>query len=567
MKKAWIILLLLSLTPTLWANLNHKLFDAVQNNNLKRVERLIRMGASVHARLPKGIRPLHMAILYGHTKMVRLLLAKGASVHDRVTLERGVRMNKTQLMTPLHIAAHQGYYEIAEQLVSHGAFIDSMDVFHNTPLHYASSNYHLYYYPYNTKRSNHLKLIKLLIDHGALVHARNVDGWTPLHYACQGSRSPENVKYLIDHGADVNSQDRHGDTPFHVAVFWYVDGQNRNPEQLKTIHLLLKHKARMNTLGRHGESPLFRVMSVKLKSLIHKQFHQQVTDYIKSGLNINERDSYGMTWLHWASQFGFKDTIRLLVKNGGHINAQDFFGRTPLNYADDYPSNNDIMTLIKSLGGRKSIDYELLNAVSMDQYEKAVELIKKGSNVNAIVELGLTPMDQVKSDRMKKLILKAGGRKSLTYSLLDAIRKRKHLRVAQLIRKGADVHSQFTYWTAGYVFYSTATYLHLAAEMADHHCFQLFARNYDGLTAVRLSLTLDQVAVSYSLPNAVLARAIGAAFHLLTSTTDAERRTVPLIDHAPDEQVPKFLCEITRLVLESLVPIERVCFQGIHPQK
>ena len=53
---------------------------------------------------------------------------------------------------------------------------------------------------------------------------------------------------------------------------------------------------------------------------------------VDSGVNVNSRDNYGKTPLHWARD---QETAELLIAYGADIDARDEYGHTPLHDADN----------------------------------------------------------------------------------------------------------------------------------------------------------------------------------------------------------------------------------------
>ncbi|KAG2263055.1 hypothetical protein Bca52824_070134 [Brassica carinata] len=54
---------------------------------------------------------------------------------------------------------------------------------------------------------------------------------------------------------------------------------------------------------------------------------------IESGISVNARDSEGCTPLHWATERGHLDIVKLLVDKNADVNAKDNKGQAPLHYA------------------------------------------------------------------------------------------------------------------------------------------------------------------------------------------------------------------------------------------
>ena len=91
-----------------------KLYDAVVNNDIKKVEKLLKRNADPNVVLSMGVSevsPLIMAIVNGNFEIVKLLVEHNAQVDYRDGF------NSTALM----YAAHKGSKEIVEYLLSKGA--------------------------------------------------------------------------------------------------------------------------------------------------------------------------------------------------------------------------------------------------------------------------------------------------------------------------------------------------------------------------------------------------------------------------------------------------------------
>jgi len=114
---------------------------------------------------------------------------------------------ETDGATPLHWAAHDGFYEIAEFLLRHGADVHAQETTHwgGTPLHWAAERQPV--------------IVELLLEHGADVNARNCrTEQTPLHYCARCDDVVEVAKLLLARGANPHLVDRKNKTPLDYAV-------------------------------------------------------------------------------------------------------------------------------------------------------------------------------------------------------------------------------------------------------------------------------------------------------------------------------------------------------------
>ena len=74
-------------------------------------------------------------------------------------------------------------------------------------------------------------------------------------------------------------------------------------------------------------------------------------EMIKAGVDVNTKDYYGGTPLHWAAYKGCLDACRLLIKHGADVNALDTFGDTPLSDAIS-EDHTDVIELLEKHGGK-----------------------------------------------------------------------------------------------------------------------------------------------------------------------------------------------------------------------
>ena len=66
---------------SLLASKEINLYQAIKNNDLQEVKKLINEGAALNVKNEYGNTPLHFAAYYGHTNIVRYLIEKGANIY------------------------------------------------------------------------------------------------------------------------------------------------------------------------------------------------------------------------------------------------------------------------------------------------------------------------------------------------------------------------------------------------------------------------------------------------------------------------------------------------------
>jgi ankyrin repeat protein len=150
---------------------------AIVGQDLGLAKFMVGLGASVDAGDEGGVTPLMYAVDGEDFAFVEYLLAEGAAVNTedenqgtalqaaanagnveavRMLLERGAEVNASDMLdsTPLHDAAFSGKVELVELLLQAGADVNAVDAYHKTPLDHA-------------RRSKHAEIEQLLLSKGA----------------------------------------------------------------------------------------------------------------------------------------------------------------------------------------------------------------------------------------------------------------------------------------------------------------------------------------------------------------------------------------------------------------
>ncbi|GAA2306810.1 ankyrin repeat domain-containing protein [Streptomyces caniferus] len=178
--------------------LTRRLIAALYEDDVRRVDALLRQGAAPSAPDPDGETPLYLAAVSGHTDIVRLLLQAGAAPDVESRGEPG------SAGLPLCAAASWDHCEVVRELLAHGADPDRRedDGTSYSPLMWAATG-------------GHHRTARLLLD----AHADpdlGQDGHTPLMAAAQRG-SIAVVRALLRHGADPRLTDAQGRTAESMA--------------------------------------------------------------------------------------------------------------------------------------------------------------------------------------------------------------------------------------------------------------------------------------------------------------------------------------------------------------
>jgi ankyrin repeat protein len=117
---------------------------------------------------------------------------------------------------------------------------------------------------------------------------------------------------------------------------------------------------------------------------------------LDKGADVNAKDRWGGTPLHYAAEEGHKEIAELLIAAGADVNER-WAGTTPLHYAAFY-GQNEIAELLIAKGADVNAKDEygytpLHDAVDEGHKEVVGLLIAEGADVNAKGEDGETPLD------------------------------------------------------------------------------------------------------------------------------------------------------------------------------
>jgi uncharacterized protein len=159
---------------------------------------------------------LHVAAEGGYLEILQELLEHGAMIESIV---------KGSKETALLLAAREVQVEAVKYLVENGANILAGLSLMPPPHHLTHSpppaNTYGNTVLHEAIREGSLELCKYFLSHGADVNYANHKGSTPLHFLCYQSEVRDDdvtmLRKLIQHGADIHARDHRGMTPFLVC--------------------------------------------------------------------------------------------------------------------------------------------------------------------------------------------------------------------------------------------------------------------------------------------------------------------------------------------------------------
>lgn len=277
--------------------------------------------------------PLHFAVRYGHTELVRLLVDSGADATEKWLGWQD---------DPLTKAKDRGHQEIEDLLSQH-----------------LSSKYNQS--PQGSKvcklirTGNTEEALRVLDESPDLLHASDERGNTPLHWAVL-TRKLQLIDELIRRGAHLHAKRADGATPLQVAVsgdYWFRSNRDLSREALRNEWFLAGYLTARGceydiwTAAAIGDSERVGAFLVEDPSL------------------ANAINSVGKRPLSYAAKYGHAVTVKLLLDHGADPNAEE----------RDAPQGSVLWQAVKGNHGE---------CVRM--------LLENGANPNAVVEAGGNPL-------------------------------------------------------------------------------------------------------------------------------------------------------------------------------
>lgn len=169
---------------------------ANQGKHRRVVEYLLSLEVEILVKGTDGRLLLYWAAENGYPDIAKTMIFRGADPNGRMRVTN---------MTPLHIAAKNGRFEVVELLVAQGADETLTDLHKKLPLHYAAEE-------------GRIDVVRFLASRkpGA-VNAKDQDEWPAMFYAVEKGHFNV-VKSLVESGADLSVRDGFGKTALSIAI-------------------------------------------------------------------------------------------------------------------------------------------------------------------------------------------------------------------------------------------------------------------------------------------------------------------------------------------------------------
>ena len=354
---------------------------AIQSNSLTRVKSLLDDGTlDINAKDSKGRTPLYVATFFNRSKIVQLLLERGADTSIKYS-------NPNQEHnTPLLIASVEGYADCVRLLLKYKANLETLNTNGDTALMLAAEH-----------RNN--DCVRLLLEHGANVHHRLYNGNTIL------------IEAMEDTGDEADDDDDEDDDDEDSN-----NNGNNDGSYITTVRLLLEHGAEVNAVGQQGEFAL-RQAAMHTSPACVKML-------LDRGADPNMATVKGETALMMAASHdgGNTESVKLLLQRGANANAADLKnGRTALHWAMIGSTHIELVRLLLKHGADVNLadkkgDTPLMYAASADRAEKDIGIIE---SVRLLLRQGADASRVNKDGKTALQLAQARGFKIIEHILLN----------------------------------------------------------------------------------------------------------------------------------------------------
>jgi ankyrin repeat protein len=310
---------------------------AARSHSWEAVKILIqKYSANIERMDHRGRNVLLIACEYENWEMVKWLVDQGADLNQ---FDRNGR-------SPLYHAITQGDLEMLLYLLRHGANADFRSIDSKFGLLHITCDIYI-----QVNIDTRIEMIKALIASGANVNAAKFNGETPLAtattYAMKQNGSDiemswHMVELLIENGANFNA-------PL-VKRESYITRSSKNKsilehliftEQWKIVQLCLKRDPKAIFAKQQGKNRTSLLRELVLD-------HNQNVSLLLDKETINEKDTAGITALHYAVIYDKLNLVKELIALGADIEIAHFSGKSVLELAQSDPVRELLQSAIRS---------------------------------------------------------------------------------------------------------------------------------------------------------------------------------------------------------------------------
>lgn len=378
------------------------LMSAISHYRPEILELLLKAGAEINTKNPKGQTALHISARYGQLKDLEFLIAHGADANARDNEGKPAIFD-----IAFSVMSNEIYRTAVEYLTAQGTPLDYRTKMGNSLLHQTILEHGI-----SNARVNR---VSVLLEKGLDANLTNRRGEIALHLALRSNSPADEILGDLIAKSNLDARDQHGLTPLLLALLYDLP---------KARDLIVAKRAPAGEIEQVFDAAA-QNDGTKLKRLL-----------VVHPLLAQVRLSDGSTALHLAALWAALDSIKILVEAGADPNARDGQARTPLHRAIRSHSNplkqSDARQVVKALLNRGA------NAGVLDENDT--------TPLHEAARLGLqeegTFLASAMVEQRVPLDLKNKKGDTPLSSVLEAKSKERTALARLLLEKGSDPNSE-----------------------------------------------------------------------------------------------------------------------------
>lgn len=354
------------------------LFAAFENSNEEIIKKLLDKGLNINAENKEGNTPLHLAAMEGWEDIALLLIEKGADVNKPNSKET----------TPLFYAAEQSLDALVETLIKKGADINHRNSLDHNPLEWVLSDSDWEF------KMQLQYTADLLIQNGATLHEDNES--TNMINKLLKRFEKKNIEGGEEKGAFAhmlqNIMLKYIDKKNTYTVLDFVNHGVPVTEKmlfsatklgnLRIVKEFAKKNVNLEATDEAGDTPLI----IAAKS----NFEDLSLFFLDQGSAVNHANKDGSTALHYAVENKLYGLVDQLIEKKADINLTTHNGETPL-FIACITNSMQLVDLLISEGADVNIadkqgNTVLILACKQDHYDIADLILKNNPDVNKVNE-------------------------------------------------------------------------------------------------------------------------------------------------------------------------------------
>ncbi|KAK3599325.1 hypothetical protein CHS0354_009809 [Potamilus streckersoni] len=229
--------------------------------------------------------------------------------------------------TPLFQAISHEHEDVALFLIAEGADVNKIPTrkIHNSCLHVSC-------------QFGQAQVVDALLETDLQIDMKNKNCVTPLHFALMFKKE-KIAKKLIEKGCDINlSSGRLDKTPLHLSSEMGLGN---------ITEMILEKGADPMAKDKKGHSPMHYASMYGHKDIVMMLMKQNADKSESRSLkHRRKKDMKGLTPIHYAARRGRVDVLKSLIQSGVNADLPDMYGRSPLYLAARFGHQNVVNELL-----------------------------------------------------------------------------------------------------------------------------------------------------------------------------------------------------------------------------